>query len=120
MRRTENIMAIGGKPIEVTDATFQSEIGTHKGVSIVDFWAAWCGPCRMQGPHIDRLAAENSGSTLKVAKLNVDDNPSTAAKFGIMSIPTLIIFKDGKPVDKLVGVTTAEALKSRIERVATA
>ncbi len=110
-------MAVSSKPVVVTDATFESEIGKHAGVSIVDFWAAWCGPCRMQGPIIDRLAGEYADGAVKVAKLNVDENPYSASQFEVMSIPTLIIFKDGKPIDKLVGVTPLPVLKQRIGRV---
>ncbi|OPZ64212.1 MAG: Thioredoxin [Firmicutes bacterium ADurb.Bin506] len=109
-------MATGYKPVEVTDANFAQEVGAFEGVSIVDFWAAWCGPCRMQGPIIDQLAADLADSGVKVAKLNVDENPDSAQKFGVMSIPTLIIFKAGKAVDKLVGVTPLAALKARIQR----
>jgi thioredoxin 1 len=116
IRRIEAIMATGYKPVEVTDANFAQEVGAFEGVSIVDFWAAWCGPCRMQGPIIDQLAADLADSGVKVAKLNVDENPDSAQKFGVMSIPTLIIFKAGKAVDKLVGVTPLAALKARIQR----
>ena len=112
-------MAINSKPVVVTDATFESEIGKHTGVSIVDFWAAWYGPCRMQGPIIDDLASEYAGGPIKVAKLNVDENPYSASQFGVMSIPTLIIFKDGKPVDKLVGVTPLPVLKQHLGRAST-
>ena len=86
-------------------------------MSIVDFWAAWCGPCRMQGPIIDNLASEYADGVVKVAKLNVDENPYSASQFEVMSIPTLIIFKNGKPIDKLVGVTPLPVLKQRIGRV---
>lgn len=109
-------MATGYKPVEVTDASFEQEIGAFPGIAIVDFWAAWCGPCRMQGPIIDQLSADLVDSGVKVAKLNVDENPDAAQRFGVMSIPTLIIFKGGKAVDKLVGVTPLASLKARIQR----
>lgn len=115
--RTDFRMENSVKPVEITDANFNAEIGDFPGVAVVDFWAAWCGPCRMQGPIVDKLAEEYRDGVVKVAKLNVDDNPQAAAKFGIQSIPTLIIFKDGKPVDKAVGVTPLAALKRRVEQV---
>ena len=109
-------MAVGSKPVEVTDASFAQEIDAFPGVALVDFWAAWCSPCRMQGPIIDKLSVEMSGPDLKVAKLNVDENPETAQRFGIMSIPTLVVFKNGKPIDRLVGVTPLAVRKARSER----
>ena len=114
------MMANSVTPIEITDASFGAEIGDFSGVARVDFWAAWCGPCRMQGPIIDKLAEEYHAKDeiVKVAKLNVDENPRTAEKYGIMSIPTVIIFKNGKPVDKVVGVTPLAVLKRRVEQVA--
>ncbi|NPV54377.1 MAG: thioredoxin [Firmicutes bacterium] len=102
-------------PIEVTDATFQSEIRAYKGVALVDFWAAWCGPCRMMAPIVSELAEDYQGKA-KIAKLDVDENPETASRFGIMSIPTLLIFKDGQVVDQVIGVQPKEALKQRLNR----
>lgn len=90
------------KPINVTDANFNEEVLNSDKPVLVDFWAAWCGPCRMMGPVIDEIASEYQ-DTLKVCKMNVDENPDTPARYGIMSIPTLILFKDGKPVKKLIG-----------------
>jgi len=90
------------KPINVTDANFNEEVLNSDKPVLVDFWAAWCGPCRMMGPVIDEIANEYE-DTLKVCKMNVDENPDTPARYGIMSIPTLILFKDGKPVKKLIG-----------------
>ena len=89
-----------GKPIEVTDATFETTIS--EGVTLVDFWAPWCGPCRMVGPVMEQLADTYSGK-VKVVKLNVDDNQVTAMKFRVMSIPTVMVFKDGKLEDTMVG-----------------
>lgn len=109
-------MNLVGKPVELTDANFDAEIGKFSGVSVVDFWAAWCGPCRMQGPIIDQLASAYKDGTVKVGKVNVDENAQVASQFGIMSIPTLIIFKNGRPVDKMVGVTPLPALKQRVEK----
>ena len=88
---------------ELTDETFQKTIDDAATPVIVDFWAAWCGPCRTVGPIVEDLATTHTGK-VTVGKVNVDENQATAAKFGIMSIPTLILFKDGKPVKKIIGV----------------
>lgn len=100
------------KPIVVTDDNFESEVLQAKGKVLVDFWAAWCGPCRMMSPVIEEIAAENPG--IKVCKLNVDENPNTASKFGIMSIPTLILFEDGKVAKKLIGFRPKQELVAEI------
>ncbi len=93
----------------LTDATFDGEIAS--GSVIVDFWAPWCGPCRMVGPVIDEIAQEH-GEKVTVGKVNVDENPSIAQKFGIMSIPTIILFKDGEPAKKVIGARSkADFLK---------
>jgi thioredoxin 1 len=84
----------------LTDATFDGEIAA--GSIIVDFWAPWCGPCRMVGPVIDEIAQEH-GDKVTVGKVNVDENPAIAQKYGIMSIPTIILFKDGEPSKKVIG-----------------
>ena len=86
----------------LTDATFDDEVAKAATPMIVDFWAPWCGPCRMVGPIIDEIAQEH-GDKIAVGKLNVDENPATASKFGIMSIPTIILFKDGEPAKKIIG-----------------
>jgi thioredoxin 1 len=86
----------------VSDATFDEEIGSSTEPVIVDFWAEWCGPCKMIAPVLDEIATEQAGK-VRIAKLNVDDNPDIARRFDVMSIPTLIIFKDGEPQKRLVG-----------------
>lgn len=100
---------------EITDATFSQEIS--EGLVLVDFWAPWCGPCRMQAPILDQLSQKYDETELKITKLNVDDNPQTAASFGIMSIPTLLFFKDGELVEKRVGVQPKPALEEIVEKL---
>jgi len=98
----------------LTKENFQKTV--EQGVSLVDFWAPWCGPCRMQEPIIEELARE-IGDRATIAKLNVDDEPELASRYGVMSIPTLILFKDGQPVDKLVGLQSKDTLKARLEKL---
>jgi thioredoxin 1 len=97
--------------LAVTDATFVVEIEEHKGLAVVDFWAAWCGPCRMIAPILDQLASEYNGKA-KVAKVDVDANQETAMRFNVRSIPSILFFKDGKHVDTVVGAVP----KSHLER----
>ncbi len=104
--------------IELTDATFDAEVGNEKGVTVVDFWAPWCGPCRMVGPVIEELSEEYEGQ-VRFAKVNVDDNQQIAGAFGIRSIPTIGFFKDGEAVGAVVGAYPKEALKEVIEQVRT-
>jgi thioredoxin 2 len=101
------------KPLTVTDQTFSQEILNAPGVVLLDCWAPWCGPCRMIGPIMEQLAAEAHGR-YRVAKLNVDDNQRTAGQFQIQSIPTMLIFKDGKLVDRLIGAQPKPAIASRL------
>ena len=102
-------------PMTVTDQSFKSDILDYKGVSFVDFWAAWCGPCRMLAPAIEALAKDYEGKA-QVAKLDVDANQQSAANDGILSIATMIIFKDGQEVDRLVGVMPKEVIAQRLDK----
>ncbi len=98
--------------IEFTDANFETEVLGSSEPVFVDFWAPWCGPCRMMSPVIENLAHEMEGAGVKIGKMNVDENSETASKFNIMSIPTFIVFKDGKPAAQSAGVQTIEQLKA--------
>ncbi len=100
-----------------TDAGFEAEVLKSDKPVLVDFFAVWCGPCKLQGPIIEELAAE-VGDKFKVGKMDVDQNPEVAGKLGIMSIPTLVIFKNGQPVQKFTGLQTKEALKAALEAAA--
>jgi len=99
-----------------TDANFDKEILKTDKPVLVDFWAPWCEPCRMQGPIIEDVA-KTLGDKAKVGKLNVDENPTIAGKYSVMSIPTLMIFKDGKPVKQFVGVQNKETLVSELNKL---
>ena len=103
------------KPVIITDQTFQSEVLEAKGAPVlVDCWAPWCGPCRMIGPIMDQLAAESAGQ-YRIMKLNVDENPQTTSHFNIASIPTMLIFKDGKLIDRLIGAQPKQAIAERLQ-----
>ncbi len=101
---------------EFTDANFTDEVLGASEPVFVDFWAPWCGPCRMMGPVIDNLANELDGKGAKIGKLNVDENPDISNQFGILSIPTFMVFKDGKPVGQSAGVQTIDQLKEMIAK----
>ncbi|MGC6769977.1 thioredoxin [Enterococcus sp. LJL128] len=98
----------------VTDKTFAAE--TDEGLVLIDFWAAWCGPCRMQAPILDQLSGEYEEDELKIVKMDVDENPATPGSFGIMSIPTLLLKKDGEVVERLVGVHSKEQLNDIVSK----
>ena len=103
------------KPVIITDQTFEREVLQARGRPVlVDCWAPWCGPCRMVGPILDQLAAESDGR-YRIAKLNVDDNHQTAARFQIASIPTMLIFKDGQLIDRLIGAQSKEVIAERLQ-----
>jgi thioredoxin 1 len=97
--------------VEVTDATFADDVLKSDKPVVVDFWAAWCGPCKMVAPVLDEIAGENK-EKLTVAKLDIDANPATARDYQVMSIPTMIVFQDGKPVKQIVGAKPKAALLS--------
>lgn len=100
--------------LEFTDTNFSNEVLESDGVAVIDFWAEWCGPCRMLTPIIEDLHKEYDGK-VKVGKLNVDQNPEVSMKYGVRSIPTILILKNGEVVDKHVGVTTKQALATKID-----
>ncbi|MGI8498912.1 MAG: thioredoxin [Gemmatimonadaceae bacterium] len=100
--------------VAVTDGTFEQEIVKHDGLAVVDFWAAWCGPCRMIAPILDQLASEFTGKA-KVAKLDVDANPQTSMKYNVRSIPTVLFFKNGQLVDQVIGAVPKAKLESKFQ-----
>lgn len=102
--------------VTITDTNFDSEVMQSTMPVLVDFWAVWCGPCRMQDPILEDVAKELTGK-VKIGKLNVDENPTTAQKFSIMSIPTLMIFKNGTIVKQFIGVQSKETLLSELNKL---
>ncbi len=107
-------MADNAKYITVTDANFEQEVLKSDQPVLVDFWATWCGPCRVIAPTIEKIAADFEGKA-RVAKLDTDSNPQIAMKYGIRSIPSLIFFKDGLPVDQMIGVVPENVLAQKLD-----
>ncbi|MFH0818458.1 MAG: thioredoxin [Patescibacteria group bacterium] len=103
--------------LEFTDQNFEQEVINAKEPVLVDFWAAWCGPCQMLKPIIDELAKDNKAKAIKIGKLDVDANSEMAQKYQVMSIPTIIFFKDGKPVNQLMGVQSKDSLQKEIDNL---
>ena len=104
----------GSNTVAVTDGTFQAEVEQQKGLTVVDFWAEWCGPCRMIAPVLDQLAGEFEAKGLRVAKMDVDANQQVPMRFNVRSIPTLMFFKDGRHVDTVVGAVPKAHLAGKI------
>jgi thioredoxin 1 len=113
------MLCVGGnvasKPVPVTDTTFDAEVLKASTPVLVDFWAEWCGPCKMIAPVLEEVAKEKDG-TLKIVKLDVDENPQTAQKFGVMSIPTLLVFRDGREINRLIGYIPKAQLLQKINQ----
>lgn len=102
--------------VTLTDSNFEEEVIKSNIPVLVDFWAVWCGPCQMQNPILEVISGEFAGK-VKIGKLNVDENPNTAGKYGVMSIPTLMLFKNGQIVKQMVGVQSKESLTSEFKKV---
>ena len=104
------------KEITFNDANFKKEVLESKVPVLVDFWASWCGPCRMMAPIIEDLAEDYDG-TAKIGKLSTEENPAITGEYGIISIPTMIIFKDGKPAEQIIGVVPKEAIAKKLDAI---
>lgn len=103
-----------GKELTFEDAKFEEDVLKSDVPVLVDFWAPWCGPCRMMTPIIEELAEDYNGKA-KIGKLNTDENPQSAGQFGVISIPTLILFKDGKPVDQIIGASSKDIIAKKLD-----
>jgi thioredoxin 2 len=115
--RCKTPLAADAAPVNVTDATFAQEVEQSPIPVLLDLWAPWCGPCLAMAPALDQLAADMAGR-VRVAKLNIDENPATASRFGVRSIPTLLILKSGREVDRVIGLQPKSELARRLEAVA--
>jgi thioredoxin 2 len=113
--RCKTPLAVRAAPLFVSDATFAADVERAPLPVLVDAWAPWCGPCRAIAPAIEELAAELAG-TVRVAKLNVDDNPATAARFDVRSIPTMLVMQGGREIDRIVGAQPKSAIRARLEQ----
>ena len=114
--RCKTPLLADNKPVTVTDATFSAEVERSPLPVLLDLWAPWCGPCRMLAPIVEELSAEMAGG-VRVAKLNVDENPATAERFNVRGIPTLLVLKAGQEVDRIVGVQPKSEIARRLQRV---
>lgn len=115
MNQTKDRSSWPGVPVEITDANFESNMKQYSAL-VVDCWAPWCGPCRMIAPTVEALAKDYKGKVV-FGKLNTDDNIGVSSKFGIMSIPTLLFFKDGKLVDKMIGAVPRQQIEERMKKI---
>jgi len=115
--RCKTPLPVGNQPVTVTDATFETEVERSPLPVLLDMWAPWCGPCRMVGPVVEELAKEMAGR-VRVAKLNVDENPATAARYHVQSIPTLLVLKNGREIERIVGAQPKAAIVQRLQKVA--
>ena len=115
-RRPLTVGVVHDRPVIVKDSTFSIEVLSYPGAVIVDCWAPWCGPCHMVSPILDQLASEYAGR-VKIAKLNVDENPLTASQYSIRSIPTMLLFKDGKLVNSLVGALPRSEIEGHLRSI---
>ena len=115
--RCKTPLPVGNQPVTVTDATFETEVERSPLPVMLDMWAPWCGPCRMVGPVVEELAREMAGR-VRVAKLNVDENPATAARYHVQSIPTLLVLKNGREIERIVGAQPKAAIVQRLQKVA--
>lgn len=114
--RCKSLLAASAHPITITDANFASEVEQSPLPVLLDMWAVWCGPCRMIAPAIEQLTTELAGR-VRVGKLNIDENPQTAARFGVRSIPTLLVLKNGREIDRLVGALPKQEILRRLKSV---
>jgi thioredoxin 1 len=115
--KTETAKKSSGEPLNISDANFEQIVLKSDKIVLVDFWAPWCGPCKRIAPYIKEFASEYAGLNVLIAKLDVDKSPATAAKYQINSIPAILIFKNGQPVDGAVGAYPKETIKGKLDKV---